>query len=65
MLSLPTPAPGKVQGAEGRGHNYSTHKRVFGRSDLKCVNKPGAEKLCSHLKMHISSIFLSLFQSSP
>lgn len=24
MLSLPSAAPGKVQGAEGRVHNYST-----------------------------------------
>lgn len=55
MLSLPSPTLGRVQGAEGRGHHYSDHKRVFGRSDPKCLTQPGMEELCSHSKTpHLS-----------
>lgn len=57
MLSLPSPALGRAQGAEGRGLHYSNHKRVFGRSDPKCLAEPGMEEPRSRSKKPRLSYF--------
>lgn len=59
---LPSPAPGQSSGGPGQGgHGFYARKQAFGRSDPKCLPKPGAEKHGSC----VSSIFLSLLPSSP